>query len=179
MAWLAVASISASAEQTCGQKTLRATKTLNTSVYFIVFLLALNIYIDHYGLSMVAICNGGPVPTSLVLPSSSSMDSPTIRVVNLTRQHGGDTFTAFGRFAFWTTLCLFISIICGAIFNAFFIFKCVIFNEFSKMQLVRLIQMMQQSRILFIISFLREKHKSVRYFDSSILMMLLLLLLLV
>lgn len=99
MARLSDLTISASAEKTY-KKSLRATNTLNTSVYFIVFLLAVNIYTDHYGLSMVAICNAGPMPTSLVLPPSSSVNSPTIRVVNLTRQYGGDTFTAFGEYFF-------------------------------------------------------------------------------
>lgn len=45
------------------------------------------------------VCMAGPVPTSLVLPpTSQSADSASmIRVVNLTRQYGGDIFTAFGK----------------------------------------------------------------------------------
>lgn len=70
----------------------------DTRIYLIAFLLAINIYNDHIGITTM-LCNAGPLPTSLVLPpSSSSVDSPTtIRVVNLTRQHGGDIFTAFGK----------------------------------------------------------------------------------
>ncbi|XP_031618279.1 uncharacterized protein LOC116337664 [Contarinia nasturtii] len=78
------------------QKSPRAkTKALGTWIYMIVFLMAINIYNDYIGITML--CNAGPMPTSLVLPpSSSSVNSPTtIRVVNLTRQHGGDIFTAF------------------------------------------------------------------------------------
>lgn len=81
---------------------LRATKALDIRFYFIAFLLAINIHNDHFGIQTLPICSAGPMPTSLVLPpSSSSVDSPTIRVVNLTRQHGGDTFTAFGKLFVW------------------------------------------------------------------------------
>lgn len=82
---------------TSSVQTNRASKALDICVYFIVFLLMVNIYNDHFGITSIT-CSAGPMPISLVLPpSSSSVDAPTIRVVNLTRQHGGDTFTAFGK----------------------------------------------------------------------------------
>lgn len=96
MASLTQASITASAVQTF-RKLLRATKAIDTWILFIAFLLAVNIYSDHSGVSMLPACNAGPLSTSLVLPPSSSADSPAIQVVNLTRQHGGDIFTAFGK----------------------------------------------------------------------------------
>lgn len=103
MATLTQASISITAAQPVQIKRnslWATTKTLDKWVYLIVFLLTVNIYNDHIGGgSIIPMCNGGPMPTSLVLPptSSSAIDSPTIRVVNLTRQHGGDIFTAFGK----------------------------------------------------------------------------------
>lgn len=100
------------------RNSLRATKTLDIRVYLIVFLLTLNIYNDHFGGgSIIPMCNGGPMPTSLVLPptSSSAIDAPTNRVVNLTRQHGGDIFTAFGKHII-SIYSIIISIKSGAIF---------------------------------------------------------------
>lgn len=79
------------------RKSPRATKPIDTWQWLIIFLLAANIQSDLNGRSMMPICRAGPVPTSLVLPPTSSADSPSIQVVNLTRQHGGDIFTAFGK----------------------------------------------------------------------------------
>lgn len=105
MATLKQASISTAATVSSSvqiiRRSLRATKTtLDTRVYLIVFLLTANIYNDYFGgVSIIPACNAGPMPTSLVLPptSSSAIDTTTIRVVNLTRQYGGDIFTALGK----------------------------------------------------------------------------------
>lgn len=113
------AAVAASIPIQIKRNSLRATKTLDIRVYLIVFLLMVNIYNDHFGGgSIIQMCNGVPMPTSLVLPptsSSSAIDSPTIRVVNLTRQHGGDIFTAFGKYII-SIYSIIIFIKSGAIF---------------------------------------------------------------
>lgn len=87
-------------------KITRTNRRINAGVSFIVILLLtlLNLHSDFNGnwMSMQRIvpmlCMAGPMPTSLVLPpTSQSSDSSMVRVVNLTRQHGGDIFTAFGK----------------------------------------------------------------------------------
>lgn len=76
----------------------RATKPIGTWMWLLIFLSATFIQSDLNGESMIPICAAGPVPASLVLPPTSSADSPILmQVVNLTRQHGGDVFTAFGE----------------------------------------------------------------------------------
>lgn len=108
---------STSAVQT-NRKLPRATKPIDTWILMVIFLFTVNIQSDLNGRSMVPICEAGPVPTSLVLPPSS-VDSPSIQVVNLTRQHGGDIFTAFGKFEnCFHSISIIIFIICGT-------FSCV------------------------------------------------------
>lgn len=79
------------------RKLPRAIKPIDAWKLLMICLLATFIQSDLNGKSMIPICAAGPVPTSLVLPPTSSVDSTIIQVVNLTRQHGGDVFTAFGR----------------------------------------------------------------------------------
>lgn len=77
------------------------------SITAIFLLTLLNLHSDFNGnwhwsvqqLFRPMFCMAGPMPTSLVLPpTSQSADSASmIRVVNLTRQYGGDIFTAFGK----------------------------------------------------------------------------------
>lgn len=89
-------------------KTTRTKRRIDPGVSFIVILLLalLNLHSDSNGnwmwiqRIMPMLCMAGPMPTSLVLPpTSQSSDSSMVRVVNLTRQHGGDIFTAFGKYA--------------------------------------------------------------------------------
>lgn len=77
---------------------LRVKKSIDTWRLLMIYILMANISNDLNGISMLPMCMAGPVPTSLVLPPTSSSDAPNIQVVNLTRQHGGDMFTAFGKF---------------------------------------------------------------------------------
>lgn len=86
-------------------KSTRFKSRNNTGISFIVILLftLLNLHNDFNGnwmtTMMPMLCMAGPMPTSLVLPpTSQSADSSMVRVVNLTRQHGGDIFTAFGKY---------------------------------------------------------------------------------
>lgn len=88
--------------------TLRTKRKIDTRVSFVSILLltSLNLHSDFNGnwmplrwMMMPMPCMAGPMPTSLVLPpTSQSADSSMVRVVNLTRQHGGDIFTAFGKY---------------------------------------------------------------------------------
>lgn len=80
----------------------KPTKVVETRIYLVIFLLLMNIYNDQFGgISIIPTCCGGPMPTSLVLPptSSAAIDTTANRVANLTyvRQHGGDIFTASGK----------------------------------------------------------------------------------
>lgn len=101
-------------------KVLLALKFKCTSIRnSIVILLIFFVYTDYIGDSIIPLCNANPMPTSLVLPPSSSSalrltassdnDAErmslervasaiqTNRVVNLTRLHSGDVFNAFGK----------------------------------------------------------------------------------
>lgn len=88
------------------KRSLRAIKPIDAWQLIMIYLLTAHIQSEFNGRSsMIPICAAGPVPTSLVLPPTSSADSPIIHVVNLTRQHGGDVFTALGRFNGYFYVC--------------------------------------------------------------------------
>lgn len=100
--------VPASASESSIPKTSRIKRQIYTRVSFIVILLLtlLNLHSDFnenwmsIHRMMPMLCMAGPMPTSLVLPpTSQSADSSMVHVVNLTRQHGGDIFTAFGKYA--------------------------------------------------------------------------------
>lgn len=103
------------------KKSLRAIKPIDVWQLLMIYLLTAHIQNEFNGRSMMPMCAAGPVPTSLVLPPTSSADSPIIHVVNLTRQHGGDIFTAFGKLT--------------AIFQRFFFYS--IYNHFASFSIIR------------------------------------------
>lgn len=86
---------------------------------WLAILFALCAHTNYMGDSMIPLCYANPLPTSLIRPSSQSAlllatsgdidgdrmsfdrrkaAAQTNRVGNLTRQHGGDVFYAFGEF---------------------------------------------------------------------------------
>lgn len=96
-----------------------ATITRTPSVHWLGILLALCVHTNYMSNSMIPLCYANPLPTSLIRPSSQSAlllgttgdidgervsfdrgaaAAQTNRVGNLTRQHGGDVFYAFGEY---------------------------------------------------------------------------------